>query len=149
MNADKLMQAAAIVDTSTAQASRILAAGMRQEARAANGMGTAATLQLMIALDNDRQHYERVKDITLDHCPDPGETNEQQAGSASKLADALREHVEEACGTEGVRVGPGDELYGDATGFRTLSPIMLAMIRVALCDVDWIRLAKHYVEEWA
>lgn len=107
------------------------------------------TLQLAIALDNDRRHVASVQDIIADHRPDPAETDEQQAGTASELADALREYVEHACGTEGVSSTAGGEVYGNVGGTRTLAPIMLAMIRVALCDVDWIGLAKHYIEESA
>lgn len=67
----------------------------------------------------------------------------------ASMADALREYVEHACGTEGVSTNRGGDVRGDTRSGYTLSPIMLAMIRVALCDVDWIGLAKHYIGESA
>lgn len=148
MNADQLLEAAAIVATSTAQRSRILAEDMRQEAAAANGYGTAATLQLSIALDNDRGHAARVREIMAGVPLYLAETMEDaRRAQTSHLADALRELCEELCGTEGV-IADRHGLRSDANGGNaSLTPIMLAMIRVALCDVDWIGLAKHYISE--
>lgn len=137
MNADQLLEAAAIVACTHSHGSRVLAADMREEANAANGYGTRATLQLSIALDNDREHAAHVREIMLGIPLYLSYTLEDaRQAQASHIADALREYCNGACGFE-----------PDGIHNENLSPIMLAMIRVALDDVDWTGLAKHYIEQ--
>lgn len=153
MKADALTYAARVLDSRAAtladggmvdgrsvQTLRVMAADMRAEAQSCNGYGTPATLALAITLDNDRDLYERRQGIVAHALADAGEV------PIADVADALRDWCEALCGMEGVAVG-SREVRGDGDGGHALCGPMLNMMQVALCDVDWIGLAEHYMSE--
>lgn len=153
-------------DRKLRQALRIAASDARQTAEAANGYGSVATLHVAMVIDNDRELAGRRLELMRESAPDYGEISEDldaetiarkveeaDASACVDFADALRDACEDWAGFEGLRrAGAGErdyagELIGDPAGLYSLPGLAHAMARVAMTQVDWIGLARHYMEE--
>ena len=110
-------------------------------ANAANGMSTRETLMLSMTLSNEREHSNNITGLVEKWTPDYGaipesddpetfarKVEEADALCNSYLADDLREYVE--------------GLVEDAP-----NEVMAALIRCALNNVDWHKLARYYRED--
>ena len=106
---------------------RALARALEREVDAAAGHSTPETYHVVLVLDNDEGIYERRRRLVR--------IVRGHGGSVSAVADALKNFCEDLCG-----------LAIDEPGYK---PPMLTreLLGVALANVDWMALAKTYVEE--